>query len=378
MTGRKLKICFVTSMHDWNDDRIFERAAVGLASLGHHVTYVAPADKDMEAEGVFIKAIPKRSRLKKHLVGPREAFQEMTKVKADVYHFYNPNMMWVMRRWAKKGNAVFIDIHENYEARVNALPLPSWFRNKAVKYYRQLENWLCSSYNGITVVTETMARKLASSETPVLVVDNVPFLKRLEVVQLAEKKDDRPTIITSGSHSAARNCMKAVEALPEIVKHVPDVMMKFVGRFQPPEYEQALTDRARELGVENNFSTEGMLPWLENFKRISKAHIGCVFYNDNLNNRVTLPNRLYEYMYVGLAVLGENFPEVANVLQKNNCGATVNSQDPKDIATKAIALIKDPAQLKIYTENARKAVMNDHNFENALVRLEEFYYNHAK
>lgn len=93
MTGRKLKICFVTSMHDWNDDRIFERAAVGLASLGHEVTFVAPAEKDMVAEGVTIKAITRRSRLKKHLFGPGEAFKAMKRIKADIYHFYNPNMI---------------------------------------------------------------------------------------------------------------------------------------------------------------------------------------------------------------------------------------------------------------------------------------------
>ena len=378
MTGRRLKICFVTSMHDWNDDRIFERAAVGLASLGHEVIYVAPAEKDMESEAVFIKAIAKRSRFKKHLFGPGEAFKKMKEIKADIYHFYNPNMMWKMRGWAKKGHAVFIDIHENYEARVDALPLPSFLRTKAVGWYRKLENRLCSSFSGITVVTETMAKKLAPSGSPILVVDNVPYLKRLEHVQLATQKDIRPTIITSGSHSAARNCMKAVEALPAIVKEVPNVKMKFVGRFQPPGYEQELINKAAELGVAENFETEGMLPWLENFKRISTAHVGCVFYNDNLNNRVTLPNRLYEYMYVGLAVLGEDFPEVKNVLNKNNCGETINSQDPQDIADKAIRLIKDPQQLELYTKNARKAILENHNFENALTRLEEFYYKHLK
>lgn len=374
MTGKKLKICFVTSMHDWNDDRIFERAAVGLASLGHEVIFVAPAEKDMEAEGVTIRAIPKRNRLKKHLFGPADAFARMKKIDADLYHFYNPNMMWKMRKWAKSGHAVFIDIHENYEARVDAFPLPGFIRKPMVSWYRKLENRLCSLFNGITVVTQTMAGKLASSGKPVLVVDNVPFLKRLENVKLAEKKDTHPTIITSGSHSAARNCMKAVEALPLIVKEVPDVQMKFVGRFQPPEYEQELISKARELGVESNFSTEGMLPWLENFKRISTAHVGCVFYNDNLNNRVTLPNRLYEYMYVGLAVLGEDFPEVKRVLDKNHCGETVNSQDPRDIAEKAIRLIKNPDQLKKYTKNARKAVLECHNFEQALIQLEAFYY----
>lgn len=378
MTEKKLKICFVTSMHDWNDDRIFERAAVGLASLGHEVTYVAPAEKDMQLEGVFIKAIPKRTRFKKHLFGPGDAFKQMKKIEADVYHFYNPNMMWKMRGWAKKGHAVFIDIHENYEARVDAFPLPAWLRKKAVGSYRKLENWFCRSYNGITVVTETMAKKLASSGTPVLVVDNVPYLKRLEQVQLAEKKDERPTIIISGSHSAARNCMKAVEALPLIVQAIPAVKMKFVGRFQPAEYEKELLQKAKELGVAENFETEGMKPWLENFKRISSAHVGCVFYNDNLNNRVTLPNRLYEYMYVGLAVLGENFPEVSSVLMKNNCGEVVNSQDPKDIAEKAIRLLKDPEQLSVYTNNARKAILEFHNFERTLVKLEAFYYNNLQ
>ena len=377
MTGRKLKICFVTSMHDWNDDRIFERAAVGLASLGHEVTFVAPAEKDMVSEGVIIKAIPKRTRFKKHLYGPGEAFKQMKKIEADIYHFYNPNMMWGMRGWAKKGHAVFIDIHENYEARVDALPLPSFLRKKAVGWYRNLENWFCSSYSGITVVTKTMAGKLSPSGTPVLVVDNVPYLKRLEHVELAQKSL-RPTIITSGSHSAARNCMKAVEALPAIVKQVPDVVMKFVGRFQPASYEQELISKAAELGVAANFETAGMLPWLENFKRISAAHVGCVFYNDNLNNRVTLPNRLYEYMYVGLAVLGENFPEVEQVLRKSNCGETVNSQNPEDIAEKAIRLIKNPQQLEVYTSNARKAVLEIHNFENALIQLEAFYYKHQK
>lgn len=378
MTEKKLKICFVTSMHDWNDDRIFERAAVGLAALGHDVTYIAVADEDKEAEGVHIKAIPRRSRIKKHLFGPRDAFKLMKDIEADVYQFFNPNMMWKMRNWAKKGHAVFIDIHENYEARVDALPLPAFIRKPAVGWYRKLENKLCRSFNGITVVTQTMANKLSSSGTPVLVVDNVPFLKRLAHVQLAAHKENRPTIITSGTHSDARNCMKAVEALPEIVKEIPDVMMKFVGRFQPASYEQDLSNKANALGVSANFETAGMLPWMDNFTRISSAHVGCVFYNDNLNNRVTLPNRLYEYMYVGLAVLGEDFPEVRQVLQKNNCGQTVNSQDPKDIAQKAIRLLKNPQQLDMFTQNARQAVLKNHNFEKSLNALESFFYKHLK
>lgn len=362
-------------MHDWNDDRIFERAAVGLAAMGHDVLFVAPANSDMKVEGVQILAIPKRSRLGKHVISPFEAFNKMRSVKADIYHFYNPNMLLLMGVWAKlSGKKVFVDIHENYESRVDHLPLPAVIKKPLVRLYRWIENTLCGMLSGVTVVTESMRQKMLSSGVPILVVDNVPYLKRLEQVELSREKHERPTIITSGSHSSARNCLEAVEALPLIVKEIPDVQMMFVGRFTPASYEQVLKDKARELGVEANFSTEGMLPWLENFKRVSKAHLGCVFYNDNLNNRVTLPNRLYEYMYCGLAVLGENFPEVKKVLDQTHSGAVVESKNPKSIAEAAISLLKDSNKRAEYASNAKNAVDTAYNFESALKRMEQFYF----
>ncbi len=368
-----MKICLVTSMHSWNDDRIFERTAVGLADIGHKVFLIAPSDSSKKVEGVQIIPIPIRKRLFKHILGPFDAFNELNKIEADVFHFFNPNMMWLMKTWAKKGHYVYIDIHENYEARIDNLLLPKFLRNIFVKGYRRLENFFCASYKGVTVVTQSMADKLKPSGTPILVVDNVPYLKSLKSIKLAEKKNNRPTIITSGTHSSARNCINAVKALPEIVAEIPNVMMKFVGRFEPKEYENELIAKAKELGVLDNFETEGMLPWLDNFIRVSKAQVGCVFYNDNLNNRVTLPNRLYEYMYCGLSVLGENFPEVANVIDKNQCGALVNSQDPSNIAHNAIKILTSPAKLQIQIENAKAAIYKKHNFENALKELDRFY-----
>tara|TARA_R110002050_G_scaffold13971_1_gene44453 strand:+ start:2249 stop:3388 length:1140 start_codon:yes stop_codon:yes gene_type:complete len=375
MTESKLKICLVTSMHSWNDDRIFERTAIGLAALGHDVSLVAPAAKDMESEGVKILSIPVRERLGKHLYGPREAFERMKKVDADVYHFFNPNMMLKMRHWSQQGHNVFVDIHENYESRVDSLPfIPGFLKPWAVRRYRKYENKISSSFNGVTVVTQSMADKVGISGTPVLVVDNVPYLARLKDVKLAEEKADVPTIITSGSHSDARNCLNAVEALPLIVREIPNVKMKFVGRFQPKEYEKTLLDKAAELGVSEHFETAGMLPWLDNFKRISSSHIGCVFYNDNLNNRVTLPNRLYEYMYCGIAVLGEDFPEVKKVLEKTDAGRVVNSQSPSSIAEAAIELLKDKNQMVRHMKNARAAILDNYNFEKSLDELNKFYH----
>ena len=168
--------------------------------------------------------------------------------------------------------------------------------------------------------------------------------------------------------------MKAVEALPNIIEKIPNVQMLFVVRFQPESFERKLHERANELGVSDHLKTEGMLPWLENFERISKAHIGCVFYEDNLNNRFTLPNRLYEYMYCGLAVIGEDFPEVKGKLEKSMSGVAVNSSDPLSIANGVISILMNQEHLNSFGKNAKLAVEELFNFENALVELNKFYY----
>ncbi len=364
-----MKICLITSMHEWNDDRIFERTAVGLSDNGHEVVYVVPAERDFVSSGVKIHAIPKRTRLFKHIIGPWEAFLKARKLKADAYHFFNPNLMPLMILFSVSGKKVFVDIHENYEARVQSL----WPGRFWVRLYRNFENFLCRFFNGITVVTASMKVKLSSSNRPILVMDNVPYLKALEGLPPLGEKESNPTIITSGTNSEARNCLNAVRALPKIKERIPNVQMKFVGRFSPRNYEDEIRNEAKELNVEDHLMIEGMLPWLENFERVSKAHIGCVFYEDNLNNRYTLPNRLYEYMYCGLAVIGENFPEVKNVLDLSNSGETVDSNDPEDIAEKLIHLLEDELELNAKTQNARRAVENRFNFDLLIPELVDFY-----
>lgn len=282
-------------------------------------------------------------------------------------------MMPLMKSWAMH-HRVFIDVHENYEVRVDFPEFPKPLRKILITLYRFLETNLCKSFQGITVVSRSMAQKLAPAGRPTLILDNVPYLGRMKGASTTTEKEAFPTIITSGINSRERNCIRAIEALPLIQKSIPNIQMKFVGSFYPRDFEGVLKKKAQELSMSNHVVFEGMLPYLQNFQRLSKAHLGCVFYEDNLNNRVTIPNRLYEYMYCGLAVLGEDFPEVRRVIGESNCGELVNSNDPNDIAEKAISLLNNREKLNSYMTNAKTAIVTKHNFELALKSLEEFYY----
>ncbi len=102
-------------------------------------------------------------------------------------------------------------------------------------------------------------------------------------------------------------------------------------------------------------------------------HIGLVLYEDNPNNRVTIPNRLFEYMISGLAVVGEEFTEVKKVISDANCGYTCNSAEPHDIAKAVIATIEDNRGVLQLGINGKNAILQKYAFEYDLERLIDFY-----
>ena len=122
-----------------------------------------------------------------------------------------------------------------------------------------------------------------------------------------------------------------------------------------------------------NVSLQGMLPYLDNFKRISSAHIGCVFYEDNLNNRIGLPNRAFEYMYCNLAILGDDFEEIRRLVMETDCGIIVDSKNAESTANAIENLVKNPDLIKQYAQKGKKAVESKYNFENAANEMVQLY-----
>ena len=365
-------ICHVTSMHPYNDDRIFERACKGLNSIGEKVILIATHEGDIDIEGIQVVGLKERKGISRRVFSSFEAFRKAKKTKADVFHFHDPDLIpWMLiLSWLKRN--VIYDVHENYESRVVKLP-PKFLKKVYSRIYRKVENLFSSGFSGITVVTPSMKNLFKGVKKPIEITDNVVYVSRLKDVALPSQKDERLTIYTSGTNSKSRNCLQTIDALPHILKEVPDVIMKFVGRYYPESYKDLLKQRALELGVSEYVSVEGMIPWEENFIRTARAHIGCVFYEDNLNNKVTLPNRLYEYMFCGVAVLGEDFPEVRRVLEDSGAGLCVNSNSPESIAEKAIYMLKNPEVMYEMGRKGREAVLERYNFENELSRLDQFY-----
>lgn len=77
---------------------------------------------------------------------------------------------------------------------------------------------------------------------------------------------------------------------------------------------------------------------------VKNADIGlCLIENVSLSDYYCLPNKLFEYTFSGLSILGSNFPDISEIVQKYSLGNTCNI-DYDSIFTSIINSQKNPKQ----------------------------------
>lgn len=373
MKNNDIKVCHISSMHNnWADDRIYERACQGLNNEGFdvHLVFTRP-DNVPQEEGVLFHWIKPRTGFKRRWFSSIEAVDKAIAINADIYHFHDPDLLPHISKIKKKlPNAkVVYDMHENHQVRFTQWGLPSFFG----KLYHRYEIKKINQIDGFITTTESMKSLFKETKKPGIVVRNSVSIKRLEHIDIDSVNPFHPPVMyTSGSQSHSRLVLETVQSM----KYIPsdlDYQMMFAGRYSPGIEDELIT-QAKKDGTDKRLLLEGMIPWDDNFIRTAKAFCGCVFYEDNLNNRVTLPNRLYEYMFSGIPIVVSDFPELRNIVEKANCGVIVNSESPKDIAKAFEFLLRNPEEAKRMGENGRKAIFEDFGYHVDLKNTVEFYH----
>ncbi|MRS03085.1 glycosyltransferase, partial [bacterium] len=115
------------------------------------------------------------------------------------------------------------------------------------------------------------------------------------------------------------------------------------------------------------------VPQNELLKYLSGGDIGVhAISNTCLNHEYCLPNKLFEYIHAGLAVLCTNLKEMSHVVRENDIGLTFQDKDPDDLASKMKHLIENTGELQRYKLNS-KNLSQSMTWEHEFTVLEQLY-----
>lgn len=349
------KVCHITSAHNRYDQRILHKECLSLHEAGYEVILLVNDEKMNEKfKGVEIKSTRKNyknKRVKRMTLGVQVLYKMAKTEKADVYHFHDPELMFVAKRLKKMGGFVIFDCHENYyEQILQKNYIPRFFRKIIASCYKKYESSVLRKIDGVIFPVQMEELDFDKRAKRVAYVNNVPRLDELPSVN-ADLKGKK--ICYTGGLTYNRGVMHLAKAAKRA-----DVQLHLAGTFESEEIKKCV------MNDENHVYYEGVLSRTEIYELYQKCAIGMstllkVGQYSNLQN---LPTKVYEYMAMGMPVILSDIPYNRKMVETYHFGLVVDPQNVEEIANSIKFLLNNPSVMKSMGEKGKELIRSKWNW----------------
>jgi len=137
-------------------------------------------------------------------------------------------------------------------------------------------------------------------------------------------------------------------------------------------YEAELTELARREGVAERVEFAGAVAPERVLEAAGEADVGLVLIEPIcLSYRMSLPNKLFEYVAAGVPVLGSDLPEIGRLIGEHGIGLVAQPDQVADIASKLTEMLR-PERSREFRLAVRRAAEQLSWQREALVLAENY------
>jgi len=225
-----------------------------------------------------------------------------------------------------------------------------------LKFYELVLKYTLPICNHILQVDEFRKELLNtqfSSNFKQIIVKNYP--NKPDVVYLNHNRHKKTNInlVYLGNIEEDREIKKIIIELKKITLNFK---LDIIG-YSKKEYLDELTVL---IGSDSRFNLFPPIKQALIAKKLSYYDIGLMFYRkNNLNNFYSAPNKIYEYLFSGLAVISYCTPTLENLIRKNQIGECVD-----EISSEALQSAINTIFDKNYFENINENLLQNFMWEN--------------
>jgi len=356
-----------------HDSRV-QREAQALADAGHHVTVAQLATstngpaRDWQIHSVrpaagLVRVLP---RAGERALRGLQLVPTVRRLRPDVVHAHDIAML--LPGWAASraiGARLVYDTHEL----ATGVPYRSARANRVVG---AMERALMPRCDAVVTVSQNIADRLAQRyrlACPPAVVRNVSALTTGGVAASPLRAaigatPSEPVLLHQGAAGPDRGDGELVRALA----HVDGARLVFLGHENDAD-RRRLERIAAEVGVGPRLSFLPVVALGELLDWTRGADVGLSLLQvDCENHRLTLPNKVFEYVAAGLPIVASRSPALQALVAAHGIGWTVDPTDPVDVARgmRAAIAARDDGQLSARLRLAARELTWDRERERLL------------
>lgn len=276
--------------------------------------------------------------------------------------------------WAGKRHQapVVFDMAEDYVAMLKGIWKIAKFKglNLVIRnpYLGKLIEKYVFKHVDHTLVVVDEAKEVATRNNidtdKVTIVSNTPTLSSFDNEQVQHVPGEegelirhRYSAIYTGGIQKGRGIQTVIDAIPDIIKEISDFLFVVVGDGYATEY---FKQQINEKGIDEYVLWVGWVSHDNLYSYINDSQLGLIphFANEHVNT--TIPNKLFDYMALGLPVLVSNAPPLERIVNDENCGRSYQSGNAVDLTSALVQLFHSDMDFSL---NARRAVRSRYNWE---------------
>jgi glycosyltransferase involved in cell wall biosynthesis len=262
---------------------------------------------------------------------------------------------------------VILDMAENYPAMIRDIwtdrrqrPFDILVRNPALVAH--LERMVIGRVSHVLTVVEESSDRLVELGIPrerTSVVSNTPPKARVSA-PLPRVVGEPLRIIYLGLMEKHRGIASVLDASARLKQSCVPFHLDMVGDGRDYDHFQGY---AATLGLPAEIVTfHGRLPHADAIRLVAQAHVGLVPHEARESWNTTIPNKLFDYMAAGLAVVSSDAAPAARVVNETGAGLVFRSGDGDALAEKIRQCLNVPAWEQ-YRQAGQSAIQSRYNWE---------------
>ena len=241
----------------------------------------------------------------------------------------------------------------------------------------RIEAFLIRKANAVITVNESIADELSRRygiKTPTVVMNTPSLITKNKngngnlLREALKIKPEYRLLLYLGFLTFNRGIEKMIQSLV----YLPNCHLVLMG-YGTEKYRKRLLALVQRGGMESRVSFFGPVPPDEVVMYATGADLGVApIENSCLSYYYCSPNKVFEYINAGLAVVASDFPELRRVIYKHNIGCTFDPNDPHDIARAVMYVFEDAERWHRMKQNTF-AASQSYNWENESEKLLNLY-----